>query len=653
MNRRKLGSLFASLFVLAGTALISQPTQVQADLPVHCLTKDVKGTWELSLGPQNDTPGPSTCSSDMPNTNLKNLELMASGATDFSQTASKKYSVELSAEQEVDSDNKAGGWKKLSVKDKHGKTIGHWTMVYDEGFEVRITDPTFFEDGRPRTFFAFSGYAELCSEHGKPNDPSCKAGGECQSFSKRNGDGEQADGSLRCYVSKCGTTTLGWHHTAETDVDKRTWGCFSAKQTAGEGKSSFVVIKTVAKKRSGGPVDAASFVEQQNKRKDGSWAARNYEFRATGSRLHRRQYDKFGLHTPQIEGYSFLQRGQATVSSRGSISIDSNSQLFACPSPTAQTDNQVMLTGPTKNGFSWLEELGFNPPAIDQGSCGSCYAVASAYVFQTRIQIALKKQYGILPQDYQVLLSPQHVLSCSFYNQGCNGGYPFLVGKWANDYGIPEEACMNYLAKDKQACPGKFSQGSALFQTGADFSNAQANADKCNDVWYAKDYGYVGGHYEHSSEARMMKEIYENGPVVVAIDAPDALSYYKSGVLDSPPQSHAKFCDMGHADMNGWEYTDHALVVVGWGEVPEAERCQEAGCCYKYWIVRNSWGDNWGQQGYVKICRGKNLGGIENQAVFITPDLTKGRAAEIVAKYKKTPAFFQSSVALHNGPVAV
>lgn len=90
-----------------------------------------------------------------------------------------------------------------------------------------------------------------------------------------------------------------------------------------------------------------------------------------------------------------------------------------------------------------------------------------------------------------------------------------------------------------------------------------------------------------------------------------------------------------------WEYTNHALLVVGWG----SEMDHKAGKEVDYWIARNSWGADWGtlvffpiidgssstsplpgpnKDGYVKILRGVNFGGIESQAVAITPDPCRG-----------------------------
>ncbi len=68
-------------------------------------------------------------------------------------------------------------------------------------------------------------------------------------------------------------------------------------------------------------------------------------------------------------------------------------------------------------------------------------------------------------------------------------------------------------------------------------------------------------------------------------------------------------------DIKPWVFTNHAVACVGWGET------YHEGEILKYWILKNSWGNDWGDQGYFKMLRGTNLAAIENQAIFMIPDL--------------------------------
>jgi len=54
---------------------------------------------------------------------------------------------------------------------------------------------------------------------------------------------------------------------------------------------------------------------------------------------------------------------------------------------------------------------------------------------------------------------------------------------------------------------------------------------------------------------------------------------------------------------------------VGWGET------LHNGELLKFWILKNSWGHEWGENGYFRFLRGENLAAIENQAVYMIPDI--------------------------------
>jgi cathepsin C len=188
------------------------------------------------------------------------------------------------------------------------------------------------------------------------------------------------------------------------------------------------------------------------------------------------------------------------------------------------------------------------------------------------------------------MLSPASVISCSRTNQGCAGGYPYLVGKYGKEVGFVEDSCQPYAEQDDKCFNYCFHQ----------------------KTWQVKDYGYVGGYYGGCDEQTMMHEIYENGPIIVAINATPELYYYSTGIF----HSDAKKTD-GKADknVNPWEYTNHAVVCIGWGE--EIVKDEPV----KYWILKNSWGDTWGERGYFRMERGTNMASVEAQAVYLSPNL--------------------------------
>merc|ERR1712039_614434 len=88
----------------------------------------------------------------------------------------------------------------------------------------------------------------------------------------------------------------------------------------------------------------------------------------------------------------------------------------------------------------------------------------------------------------------------------------------------------------------------------------------------------------------MMKEIFHRGPIACGIDA-NPIENYQTGIA------------RGYSLL-----TDHVVSVVGWGTDPTEGM---------YWIVRNSWGEFWGEQGYVRVAKGALL--VEDQCTWAVP----------------------------------
>lgn len=93
---------------------------------------------------------------------------------------------------------------------------------------------------------------------------------------------------------------------------------------------------------------------------------------------------------------------------------------------------------------------------------------------------------------------------------------------------------------------------------------------------------------EPMSEERMRDALLNVGPLSISI-ASNALHYYQGGILDLPDE----LCQRN-------DEGDHAVTIVGYGE--------ENGV--KYWKIQNSWGDLWGEHGFVRVARGKNVCGV-------------------------------------------
>lgn len=97
----------------------------------------------------------------------------------------------------------------------------------------------------------------------------------------------------------------------------------------------------------------------------------------------------------------------------------------------------------------------------------------------------------------------------------------------------------------------------------------------------------------------IMSEIYVRGPVAATVNA-EPLITYEGGVFNDTLASRE---------------TNHVVSIVGWGSVENQN----------YWIVRNSWGEYWGEMGFFRVLMGQNVLGLEGEIAWATP----GRWTEV------------------------
>ncbi|XP_057604463.1 dipeptidyl peptidase 1 [Hippopotamus amphibius kiboko] len=243
------------------------------------------------------------------------------------------------------------------------------------------------------------------------------------------------------------------------------------------------------------------------------------------------------------------------------------------PAPITAEIQKKLMHLPVSWDWRNVRGTNFVTPVRNQGSCGSCYSFASMGMMEARIRI--------LTNNTQTpILSPQEVVSCSQYAQGCAGGFPYLIaGKYAQDFGLVEEACFPYTGTDS---PCKLKEDCFRY--------------------YSSEYHYVGGFYGGCNEALMKLELVHNGPMSVAFEVYDDFLHYHEGIYH-----HTGLRD----PFNPFELTNHAVLLVGYGT--------DLASGLDYWIVKNSWGTAWGEDGYFRIRRGTDECAIESIALAATP----------------------------------
>jgi hypothetical protein len=189
--------------------------------------------------------------------------------------------------------------------------------------------------------------------------------------------------------------------------------------------------------------------------------------------------------------------------------------------------------------------------------CGSCYAFAAIGLAESLFRI------GEGLPDTDVNLSESYVMFClsqyyeGFY--GCEGAsYDYDEMQALVDHGVVDEACFPYDQGMTTDC------GAACATPALQVKLSSWGRVPCNDVDAIKT------------------AILTYGPVNAAVQVADSFSAYSGGVYNDLNQS---------CTSNPCYYTptNHAILLVGWNDAEQA------------WILRNSWGPDWGEGGYMRI----------------------------------------------------
>lgn len=569
---------------------------VRSDLPVHCLVNEIEGEWIIRIDKVTFDPNlqdsKTTCGHGFPNrvdNILGDIDYSFENYYDLTITLDKFYNVH-----------------------ENGEKVGSWTPVYDQSFVI---------------YYKNSILTAPYKYYKSTNDK---------------------------YVSNCNKSQIGWL-VQDKDNYQNGWSCFfgfkKGTNIFNKGHSKFLQAESQMKLTPDNDAIIYSFVQTNSENKF-SHKFKYDNFDKVVDEINNANLPWKAHVYDEYKGFSFLQvrdkLGMKKINKNKKKSTKQNFEMEWFDSPKSlssynnnnpaipvtvsegnienqdtytnqyQTDTSRLKTGKVRDidssqvtdyneiskylntpldkipedtlplNWDWRNVGGesfVTENVLTQGECGSCYVFSTVASLESRLRIRTNNQD-------KTKFSKQFPLSYNFYSEGCDGGYPILVGKFFHEFEIIPEDCLPYKQSDNS------------YNQLCDYKNMYKRKYK------ASTYGYLGGFYGATNEVMMLKELRARGPFPGNILVPYTFNLYRSGIYSHSQlvKNSNKLSSTRMIDRNlSWEKVEHSITIVGYGE--------ENGV--KYWIGKNTWGNHWGEDGYFRILRGENEVSIESMGDII------------------------------------
>lgn len=298
--------------------------------------------------------------------------------------------------------------------------------------------------------------------------------------------------------------------------------------------------------------------KQKHSRKYHSTLEHEMRFRIFKNNLFKiEQLNKYEQGTAKYGITHFADMTSSEYRQRTGLVIPREEERNHVGNPMAKIDENMQLP----DSFDW-RQLGAVSPVKNQGNCGSCWAFSVVGNIEGLHQIKTK-----VLEEY----SEQELLDCDAVDSACQGGYMDDAYKAIEKIGGLElESEYPYLAKKQKTCH---------------YNSTKVHVRVKGAVDLPKN------------ETAIAQYLVANGPISIGLNA-NAMQFYRGGI--SHPWK--PLCSKKNLD--------HGVLIVGYGvkEYPMFNKTMP------YWIIKNSWGPKWGEQGYYRIFRGDNTCGVSEMA---------------------------------------
>ena len=261
-------------------------------------------------------------------------------------------------------------------------------------------------------------------------------------------------------------------------------------------------------------------------------------------------------------------RWVAGETSMSKLSPEEKRRLFMpttynLPAPKAQAKaSRYSAAGNLPAKFDWRNVNGHSyvTGVREQKKCSACWAISVAAVLESRVLITSHTP------DKDLNLSVQALVSCDFDNFGCKGGYLARALSYLQTTGIPLET-------------------DAPYTSGETGINGACTAAMQQNTYRVTSFEKVAASVESIKSA-----LIQYGPLYTQYVIYEDFMSYKSGV---------------YSHVTGYIEGIHAVTIVGYDDAEQS------------WIVKNTWGPNWGEGGYFRIRAGANECEIEQDVYAI------------------------------------